>query len=88
MVSFKRDYQIIRVIFKWIVTLILTGMAKTIEIEVDDLNGEYEARIKQAPLSHSATSDDPMMAIRGALAVSRGHIDDYLGYERDESDSV
>lgn len=58
-------------------------MSKTLEIEVDDLNGKYEARVKQAPSSHSATSEDPMMAIRGALAVSQRHIDDFLGYDRD-----
>ena len=59
------------------------GMSRTIEIEVNDLNGTYEARVKQAPASHSATSDDPMMAIRGALAVSQAHIDNFLGYDRD-----
>ena len=58
------------------------GMSKTIEIEIDDLNGKFKARVKQAPSSYSATSDDPMMAVRGALAVSQGHVDDYLGYDR------
>lgn len=82
------DYQIIGVIFKNLVILFYWEMAITIEIEVDDLNGEYEARIKQAPSSHSATSDDPMMAIRGALAESRVYIDDHVGYERDESNMV
>lgn len=57
-------------------------MGKTIEIEIDDLNGKYKARVKQAPSSHSATSDDPFLAIRGAVAVSRSHIDTYLEYDR------
>ena len=59
-------------------------MAVTVEVEVEDRNGEYDARVKQAPSGFKATASDPMLAIRGALAVSRGHIDDYVGYDRDE----
>lgn len=54
----------------------------TIEIEVEDNNGEYAASVKQSPDSHRAVADDPMIAMYGALVVSQGHIDDYLGYER------
>ena len=58
-------------------------MAVTVEVEVEDTNGEYEARVKQAPSSFMATASDPMLAIRGDLAVSRRHIDDHVGYDRD-----
>lgn len=54
-----------------------------IEIEIKQLNGEYEAHIKEAPVEHRAVADDPLNAIRGALAVSQGAIDDQVGYDRD-----
>lgn len=60
------------------------GMSKVIEIEVEESSGRYVASVAQSPPSHRATAPDPMVAIRGALAVSQGHIDEHLGYERDE----
>ena len=57
-------------------------MAYTIEIEVEYMNGEYEAWVKGAPSRNKARSPDPMVAIRGALSVSQGYIDDHVGYDR------
>ena len=60
-------------------------MAYSIEIDVEDVNGEYEARVKGAPSGNKARSPDPMVAIRGALAASQGYIDGYVGYDRDRA---
>ena len=59
-------------------------MSKIIEIEVEESSGGYVASVDLSPDSHRATAPDPMVAIRGALAVSQGHIDEHLGYDRDE----
>ena len=60
-------------------------MAYTIEIEVEDVNGEYEARVNGAPTGNKARSPDPMVAIRGALAASQDYIDDQVEYDRDRA---
>ena len=59
-------------------------MRQSIEVVIEESGGRYKAEVAQNPDRHGAVADDPMMAIRGALAVSRGRIDEQIGYERDE----
>ena len=58
-------------------------MDRELIIRIEEKCGKYQASVEQSPDSHKATSEDPILAIRGSIAVSRGHIDDYLGYDRD-----
>lgn len=53
----------------------------TIEIEETE-TGEYRARVTSAPDGHAAVCDDPGVAVRGAVAVARGALDEAVGYDR------
>lgn len=57
-------------------------ISTAIEIEVEESNGKYIASIQLSPDSHRPVAEDPIIAIYGALVVSRGHIDDYIGFGR------
>lgn len=60
----------------------------TLRIEETE-TGSYRARVEEAPERHVATGEDPMVAVRGALAVARGVVDSTVGYERSaENDRV
>ena len=58
-------------------------MAHRITIEVEEVDEGYRARVEGSPPSHQAVSEDPLHAIRGAIAVSRGYIDETVGFDRD-----
>lgn len=59
-------------------------MEYTVVIEIDEERENYAARVREAPPEHRATASDPLDAIRGALIVSQGAIDDTVEYDRDE----
>ena len=58
-------------------------MAHRITIEVEEVDEGYRARVQGSPASHQAVSEDPLHSICGAIAVSRGYIDETVGFDRD-----
>ena len=58
-------------------------MAHRITIVVEEDDEGYRAHVEGSPPSHQAVSEDPLHAIRGAIAVSRGYIDETVGFDRD-----
>lgn len=57
-------------------------MGYSIVLDVEEQGGKYAVSVRAAPDGHRATARDPMDAIRGAIVVSRGVIDDTVGYDR------
>lgn len=56
--------------------------AREVTIRIEETEtGTYRARVAEAPPDRVATGDDPMVAVRGALAVARDAVDAAAGYD-------
>ncbi len=51
-------------------------------ITIEETDGGYQAQVADGSRQHRARGSDPMVAIRGAIAVSQATVDNIVDYNR------